>query len=172
MAAAVLLFAQHLSALAHLLAQKHRQCWGIGEVCNVRLEWPGTEKGDSTTATRHCYLAERDQHLSTAIDLPQRANLLGRVPGALGHGEAPHWVWGRVTPRSEPPLYTNKGQWTVTCKYAGAARRVVNMAKVWENRSMEAKWEINKDDTLNSLANKTFGHPPAHKVPILRIGTS
>jgi hypothetical protein len=38
------------------------------------------------------------------------------------------------------------------------------MAKVWENRSMEAPWEISKDDTLNSRANKTFGHPPAHKV--------
>ncbi len=38
------------------------------------------------------------------------------------------------------------------------------MAKVWENCSMEALWAINKDDTLNSRANKTFGHPPAHKV--------
>ncbi len=44
------------------------------------------------------------------------------------------------------------------------------MAKIWENRSMEALWEINKGDTLNSRANKTFGHPPAHKVNGLCIG--
>ncbi len=45
------------------------------------------------------------------------------------------------------------------------------MAKVWENCSMEALWAINKDNTLNSRANKTFGHPPAHEVSRMCMST-
>jgi hypothetical protein len=30
--------------------------------------------------------------------------------------------------------------------------------------SMNALWEINRHDTLNSRDNKTFGHAPAHPV--------